>query len=148
MGGTRDESINSPANLVLLCQACHGWVETFRTEAREQGWLVSQHADPRYQPIDHEGRLTFLTADGKAVPETTTNHHEGDHLMSRKPSTTGTEAMTVEEARQLLGIGRNQAYEAVRRGDIPSLRIGDRILVPRRRLMALINGDVEEPDRG
>ena len=52
--------------------------------------------------------------------------------------------MKVEEAAQLLGIGRNQAYEAVRRGDIPSLRIGGRILVPRRRLMALINGDEEE----
>lgn len=55
--------------------------------------------------------------------------------------------MKVEEAAQLLGIGRNQAYEAVRRGDIPSLRIGGRILVPRRRLMALINGDEEEADQ-
>ncbi|MGP4914691.1 helix-turn-helix domain-containing protein [Brachybacterium tyrofermentans] len=52
--------------------------------------------------------------------------------------------MKVEEAGQMLGIGRNQAYEAVRRGEIPSLKIGGRILVPRRRLMALINGDVEE----
>lgn len=72
MGGTRDESINSPANLVLLCQTCHGWVEMHRTAAREQGWLVSQHADPRYQPIDHEGQLLFLTSDGKTSPETIT----------------------------------------------------------------------------
>ena len=76
MGGTRDPLINSPANLVLLCGSgttgCHGWVESHRTEAREQGWLVSQHADPRYQPIDHQGRLTFLTEGGKTVPETTT----------------------------------------------------------------------------
>lgn len=71
MGGTRDPLVNSPANLVLLCGSgttgCHGWVEQHRTEARQQGWLVSQHADPRYQPIDHEGRLTFLTEDGTAV---------------------------------------------------------------------------------
>lgn len=67
MGGTRDPLINSTANLILLCQDCHGWVESNRTAAREQGWLVSQHADPRYQPIDHEGRLTFLTEDGTAV---------------------------------------------------------------------------------
>lgn len=76
MGGTRDPLINGPSNLVLLCgtgtTGCHGWVETNRTEARLQGWLVSQYADPRYQPIDHEGRLAFLTEDGKAVSELST----------------------------------------------------------------------------
>lgn len=59
-------------------------------------------------------------------------------------TTTAAATMKVEEAAQLLGIGRNQAYEAVRRGEIPSLRIGGRILVPRSRLMALINGGGEE----
>lgn len=58
-------------------------------------------------------------------------------------TTTTAETMKVEEAAQMLGIGRNAAYEAVRRGEIPSLRIGGRILVPRSRLMALINGDEE-----
>ncbi len=38
---------------------------------------------------------------------------------------------TVEEAAQLLGISRSFAYEAVQRGDIPSMRIGRRILVPK-----------------
>lgn len=38
---------------------------------------------------------------------------------------------TVEEAAKILGIGRASAYEAVHRGDIPSIRIGDRILVPK-----------------
>jgi excisionase family DNA binding protein len=38
--------------------------------------------------------------------------------------------MTVEEAGRLLGIGRSQAYEAARRGELPSIRIGRRILVP------------------
>lgn len=56
-------------------------------------------------------------------------------------ATTLAATMKVEEAAQLLGIGRNQAYEAVRRGDIPSLRIGGRILISRSRLMALIDGD-------
>ena len=31
---------------------------------------------------------------------------------------------------RLGGIGRNQAYEAARRGEIPTIRIGKRILVP------------------
>lgn len=61
--------------------------------------------------------------------------------------TTLSATMKVEEAGRILGIGRNAAYEGVRRGEIPSLRIGGRILVPRRRLMALINGDEEEADQ-
>ena len=35
------------------------------------------------------------------------------------------------EAAEILGIGRNQAYEAARRGEIPTIRIGGRILVPK-----------------
>lgn len=37
----------------------------------------------------------------------------------------------VEEVAQLLGISRSFAYEAVQRGEIPSMRIGRRILVPK-----------------
>lgn len=39
--------------------------------------------------------------------------------------------MTVEEAAIVLGISRTFAYEAVARGEIPCIRIGRRILVPR-----------------
>jgi excisionase family DNA binding protein len=45
---------------------------------------------------------------------------------------------TVEEAAQLLGISRSFAYEAVQRGDIPSMRIGRRILVPKAALARLL----------
>jgi excisionase family DNA binding protein len=38
--------------------------------------------------------------------------------------------VTVEQAAKLLGIGRSTAYELVHTGDIPSLRLGRRILVP------------------
>ena len=37
---------------------------------------------------------------------------------------------TIVEVAKVLGVGRNQAYEAVRRGEIPSIRIGKRLLVP------------------
>lgn len=47
---------------------------------------------------------------------------------------------TVEEAGALLGIGRNSAYEGVKSGDIPSIRIGNRILVPRTALEAKLAG--------
>lgn len=39
--------------------------------------------------------------------------------------------LTVREAASLLRIGRNLAYELVARGDIPSRRLGRRILIPR-----------------
>ena len=42
--------------------------------------------------------------------------------------------LTIEEMSLTLGIGRNSAYEAVKRGDIPSIRIGRRILVPTKAL--------------
>ena len=38
------------------------------------------------------------------------------------------------------GIGRNQAYKAVRKGEIPSIRVGGRILVPQRAFDALLSG--------
>jgi excisionase family DNA binding protein len=37
----------------------------------------------------------------------------------------------IEEAARLLGIGRNHAYEAAKRGEIPAIKIGRRVLVPR-----------------
>lgn len=47
--------------------------------------------------------------------------------------------LTVEEAGRLLGIGRGLAYEAARRGDIPTLRIGRRLVVPRAALERLLS---------
>ena len=38
--------------------------------------------------------------------------------------------VSVEEAGRLLGISRGSAYEAARRGDIPTIRIGKRLIVP------------------
>ncbi|RJL22040.1 DNA-binding protein [Bailinhaonella thermotolerans] len=46
--------------------------------------------------------------------------------------------MSVAEVAAVLGITRDGAYDAVRRGDIPSLRIGRKILIPTARLAALL----------
>jgi excisionase family DNA binding protein len=45
---------------------------------------------------------------------------------------------TVEEAAAILGISRPSAYEAVRRGEIPSVRIGRRLLVPNAALAKML----------
>ena len=53
--------------------------------------------------------------------------------------------MTVEEMGRVLGIGRRQAYEAVNRGDIPSIRLGKRILISTRVIQDILNtGSIPE----
>jgi excisionase family DNA binding protein len=49
--------------------------------------------------------------------------------------------MTVEEAATALGISRATAYEAVSRGEIPAIRIGRRILIPKVALAKLLDSD-------
>ncbi|MDP8991538.1 MAG: excisionase family DNA-binding protein [Actinomycetota bacterium] len=46
--------------------------------------------------------------------------------------------ISVEEAAKLLGISRGLAYELVARGELPSLRLGRRRVVPIAALHALI----------
>ncbi len=50
------------------------------------------------------------------------------------------QTLTVRETARILGIGRNSAYEAVRTGTIPSLRIGKRIIVPRAVVERMLSG--------
>jgi excisionase family DNA binding protein len=53
--------------------------------------------------------------------------------------------LSVTEAAGLLGISRDLAYELVARGELPSLRLGRRIVVPRRALESLLKADVADP---
>lgn len=69
--------------------------------------------------------------------------HTTDRLGELPPT------LTVEQAGEMLGISRRSAYRAVARGDLPTLRLGRRILVPTPRLLALLGaGDVETADGG
>ena len=47
--------------------------------------------------------------------------------------------MTVEEAGEWLGISRSSAFAAVKRGEIPVIRFGKRIVVPTAALRHLLN---------
>jgi len=51
------------------------------------------------------------------------------------------ETLSVPEAARKLGIGRNSAYDAARRGDIPTVRIGGRILIPKKALERLLDAE-------
>lgn len=45
------------------------------------------------------------------------------------------------DAAQILGIGRNVAYDGAKSGQIPTIRIGKRILVSRTAINRLLSGD-------
>ena len=46
---------------------------------------------------------------------------------------------SVLQASRLLGISENSLYRAVHRGEIPYLRIGKKILIPRRTLSEMVS---------
>jgi excisionase family DNA binding protein len=56
---------------------------------------------------------------------------------------------SIEEAARILGVGRTAAYDAARRGEIPSIRIGRAVRVPRRALERLLDAAEcdTEPER-
>jgi hypothetical protein len=47
----------------------------------------------------------------------------------------------VERAGAVLGISRGSAYAAVRRGEIPSIRLGHRVVVPTAALLSMLGHD-------
>jgi excisionase family DNA binding protein len=47
---------------------------------------------------------------------------------------------SVVEAAAILGINRNGAYEGIKNGSIPSIRIGKRILVPKAAIERMLAG--------
>ena len=53
--------------------------------------------------------------------------------------------LTVDEVASRLEISRSSAYEAVRRGEIPSLRIGRRIVIPVSMFLAWLRGAEAAP---
>jgi excisionase family DNA binding protein len=53
-------------------------------------------------------------------------------------------AYSVAETSRILDLGRMQTYQAVRNGQIPSIRIGRRILVPKAALERLLQGGQQQ----
>ncbi len=47
--------------------------------------------------------------------------------------------LTIEECAKVLGIGRQLAYDRVKTGEIPVLKIGRRLLVPKAALKKLLD---------
>jgi excisionase family DNA binding protein len=58
--------------------------------------------------------------------------------MTESSQTSPAAVLTVEEAAQILRISRQSAYQAARSGELPTIRIGRRMLVPVARLDELL----------
>ena len=52
--------------------------------------------------------------------------------------------LRIEEVASLLGLGRTAAYEAARRGQLPSRRLGRRVIVPVPALLSWLGADQPE----
>ncbi|MBA4495131.1 helix-turn-helix domain-containing protein [Paenactinomyces guangxiensis] len=48
---------------------------------------------------------------------------------------------TVQEAAEKLKISTNKAYELARCGEIPTVKIGGRVMVPKKRLEDMVNSE-------
>jgi excisionase family DNA binding protein len=48
--------------------------------------------------------------------------------------------LSITQVAEMLGISRNSAYQGVMTGEIPSIRIGKRILVPIKALERMLEG--------
>ncbi|MPZ15605.1 MAG: helix-turn-helix domain-containing protein [Chloroflexi bacterium] len=55
--------------------------------------------------------------------------------------------LTVPEAAQELRIGRDRAYQLVRTGRLPSIRVSRTIRVPRQALLLFIERELQAQDR-
>jgi hypothetical protein len=68
MGGSRDERLNLPANLLVLCGSgvtfCHGWVESNRTAALLAGLLLHRIQDPTEAPVQTSSGWVLLDDEG------------------------------------------------------------------------------------
>ena len=56
------------------------------------------------------------------------------------------QTLRIKEAARLLGIGRSSAYAAVRRGEIPTVRIGGLRLVPKSALEKMLTDAARKRD--
>jgi excisionase family DNA binding protein len=52
--------------------------------------------------------------------------------------------LTVSEAAELLGVSRAFGYELIARGDLPAVRLGRRIMIPRVGIQRIIENSVAE----
>ena len=54
--------------------------------------------------------------------------------------------LTVQEAAEMLGLSRNSAYQGIATGEIPHVKVGKRILIPRLAFQKMLDGTDNKPE--
>lgn len=54
--------------------------------------------------------------------------------------------LNVQEVADFIGLGRSQVYELTKRIDFPAFKVGNRIFVPRDKLLAWVDTQTEEKE--
>ncbi len=75
------------------------------------------------------------------TPSSEEVHHYGPSIRIIDTSAGNRLVLTVAEAGKLLGISRAFAYELVARGELPVIRLGRRVVVPKAALFAMVGVD-------
>jgi excisionase family DNA binding protein len=52
------------------------------------------------------------------------------------------QTVSIPEFGRILGVGRNSAYKAVQRGEVRAIKIGGRMVIPRKEVERLLNGEI------
>lgn len=89
-------------------------------------------------PIDTTSLRTSAAGLAEAVL-----HKQTGAPQSGSAGGAGHAVLSVTEAAQVLGISRSHAYDLVARGDLPSIRLGRRVLIP-----ATALGRILSPESG
>jgi 5-methylcytosine-specific restriction enzyme A len=69
MGSTKRRETNLPANGVAVCPQCHRCIESNRTDALADGWLIRQTVDPSTVPLIYRGRMVLLDNFGGVIEQ-------------------------------------------------------------------------------
>jgi excisionase family DNA binding protein len=75
------------------------------------------------------------------VLATTLRMKRGDMAKRETKAAERSPTMSVDDAADMLGVGRNQAYAATKAGQIPAIRVGKRWLVLRLPLERMLRGE-------
>ena len=75
------------------------------------------------------------------VRETTMRMKKDEMANHETKAAESSPTMSVDDAADMLDIGRNQAYAAAKAGQIPAIRIGKRVLVLRLPLERMLRGE-------
>lgn len=98
---------------------------------------------------DRDGAVIILGVHDAVTLRDFLTDYIGDKRGTKMKNPAERETLSVDAVAARLGIGRNSAYRAVARGEIPSIRLGKLLLIPRVAFEALLRGGAgsKESDR-